>query len=137
METRMKKTNAKKKTTITKKSGMGGRSGATIVKVANKPDCKPEKFHPWSLSIYVYWFIILFFISATFYILGRSHDVVYKTTNDTGISEEVLLQSQDFYDSGKTKLMAGNLDDAISDLTAAIKADPGSVAGYLLRGEAY
>ena len=45
--------------------------------VQNQKAC----FNPWSLSIYIYWFIILFFIAATFYILGRSHDVLKSQKN--------------------------------------------------------
>ena len=110
--------------------------------VASKPTVKPTKasntkpcVNPWSVSIYVYWFIILFFIAATFYILGRSHNI--ETTPSVQITEEVLLQSGDLYESGKTKLAAGNITEAITDLTAAIEAGAASVDTYILRGEAY
>ena len=89
----------------------------------------------WSLSIYVYWFIILFFIAATFYILGRSHDVIYAPS--TTISEETLLQANDYYENGKTKLLAGNMDEALADLTTAIDSGAASIDTYILRGEAY
>lgn len=116
------------------------KSRTTVRPVASKPTVKPGKqkpcFNPWSLSIYVYWFIILFFIAATFYILGRSQNVQFGTSN-IEITEEVLLQSGDFYDSGKAKLLAGNIDEAITDLTASIDAGAASVDTYLLRGEAY
>ena len=128
----MKKTPAKK--TSVKKSKVSVRP------VASKPTVKMPKqkpcFNPWSLSIYVYWFIILFFIAATFYILGRAHNV-QPTANQVTITEEALLQSGDYYESGKTKLLAGNLADAIIDLTAAIDAGAPSVDTYILRGEAY
>ncbi len=111
--------------------------------LASKPSVKPAKvkaakpcFNPWSVSIYVYWFIILFFIAATFYILGRSHNIQPETPA-VQITEEVLLQSGDYYESGKTKLTAGNIPDAITDLTAAIDAGAASVDTYILRGEAY
>ena len=116
------------------------KSRTTVRPVASKPTVKSGKqkpcFNPWSLSIYVYWFIILFFIAATFYILGRSQNVQFGTSN-IEITEEVLLQSGDFYDSGKAKLLAGNIDEAITDLTASIDAGAASVDTYLLRGEAY
>lgn len=116
------------------------KSRTTVRPVASKPSVKSGKqkpcFNPWSLSIYVYWFIILFFIAATFYILGRSQNVQFGTSN-IEITEEVLLQSGDFYDSGKAKLLAGNIDEAITDLTASIDAGAASVDTYLLRGEAY
>lgn len=128
----MKKTPVKK--TANKKSR------ATVRPVATKSTIKTNKtkpcFNPWSLSIYVYWFIILFFIASTFYILGRAHTVQPKS-QPTEITEEVLLQSGDFYESGKTKLLAGELDSAIVDLSAAIDAGAASVDTYILRGEAY
>lgn len=130
----MKKTPAKN-TKNTKKA-------VKVRPVASKPTVKPAKtnaakpcFNPWSVSIYVYWFIILFFIAATFYILGRSHNM--QTTQSIQITEEVLLQSGDYYESGKTKLTAGNIAEAIADLTAAIDAGAASVDTYILRGEAY
>ncbi len=108
-------------------------SKATVKEVkANK--AKPC-FSPWSLSIYIYWFIILFFIAATFYILGRSHNGVQ--TSNIQITEEALMQANDYYESGKTKLLAGNIDEAIADLTASIDAGVAAVDSYILRGEAY
>jgi len=92
----------------------------------------------WSMSIYVYWFIILFFIAATFFILGRS-----QFTSDSrgglknGIAEEVLLRANDYYNNGKNEILAGNLDGAIADLTSAITTDGNMVSAYILRGEAY
>ena len=92
----------------------------------------------WSISIYVYWFIILFFIAATFYILGRSH-IVNNTMqpNGTQISEENLMRAADFYTRGKSEILAGNMDSALADLTAAIAADETMIDAYILRGEAY
>ncbi len=128
----MKKTPAKKKD--------NAKNGANVRPVASKPSIKNTKskpcFNPWSLSIYVYWFIILFFIAATFYILGRAHNARPSSVN-VEITEEVLLQAADYYDNGKTKLLAGNIDDAVADLTAAIEAGAASVDTYILRGEAY
>lgn len=104
------------------------------VKEAKANKAKPC-FSPWSLSIYIYWFIILFFIAATFYILGRSHNGVQ--TSNIQITEEALMQANDYYESGKTKLLAGNIDEAIADLTASIDAGVAAVDSYILRGEAY
>lgn len=103
-----------------------------VAKVTVKKACTSA----WSLSIYVYWFIILFFIAATFYILGRSHDAIY-TPSTAQISEEQLLQAGDYYENGKTKLLAGNIDEAIADLTTAIDGGAASIDTYILRGEAY
>lgn len=118
---------------------------------ARTAECK-QCFNPWSLSIYVYWFIILFFIAATFYILGRSHGVLnpnaksdevvemvagQQSGSNVEITEEALLQPNDYYQSGKEKLLSGNIDDAIADLTAAIESGNASVDAYILRGEAY
>ena len=99
-----------------------------------------KTYNPWSLSIYVYWFIILFFIAATFYILGRSHGVLnHRTSANDGavITEEALQSANDYYESGKTKLLAGEIDDAIADLTTAIDSENPTADMYVLRGEAY
>ena len=75
----------------------------------------------WSWTIYVYWFIILFFIAATFFILGRSQ---FSSSSrgglKNGISEEILMRANDYYNQGKNEILAGNLDAAIADLTSAI-----------------
>jgi len=100
----------------------------------------PKQYNPWSFSIYVYWFIILFFIAATFYILGRSHGVLNHRVplgNSAMVSEEALMQASDYYESGKTKLLSGDVEDAIDDLTTAIDAGNPTVDMYILRGEAY
>ncbi len=109
--------------------------GAKTEKVM--PECK-QCFNSWSLSIYIYWFIILFFISATFYILGRSHGMMNQAQSvSNNVSEETLLQASDYYERGKTNLLAKNIADAISDLTAAIETGSANVDAYILRGEAY
>lgn len=91
----------------------------------------------WSLSIYVYWFIILFFIAATFYILGRSHNTNNVKSSDTEIVEETLMRANDYYIRGKSEILSGNINDAITDLTAAIETDKNAIDAYILRGEAY
>lgn len=92
---------------------------------------------PWSWTIYVYWFIILFFIAATFYILGRSHEFLHPSTSDNVvISEEVLLQPEDYIAAAKEKLAAGNIEDAIAELNTAAEENATSNI-YALRGEAY
>ena len=78
----------------------------------------------WSWAIYVYWFIILFFIAATFYIIGRGHEFLSPTNRNVVVSEEVLKQAQDYVDSAKEKIVAGDLDAAIVDLNAAIDSMP-------------
>ena len=123
----MKKTPAKK--TTTKKTSV------SRVKPAVKT--MPKKTGACSLSIYVYWFIILFFIAATFYILGRSHNTISVSDTATQFTEEQLLQANDYYENGKTNLLAGNIDDALADLTTAIDSGAASLDTYILRGEAY
>lgn len=88
----------------------------------------------WSTPIYVYWFIILFFIAATFYILGRSHGMIH---NPATLNEEILMQANDYFNAGQSKLAAGDIEGAIADLTAVV--DSGAISGtaYLARGEAY
>jgi len=101
---------------------------------------KQKTYNPWSMSIYVYWFIILFFIAATFYILGRSHGVLNQRVplnNNVTVTEEALMGANEYYESGKTKLLAGEIDESIVDLTAAIDAGNPTPDMYILRGEAY
>lgn len=125
-----------KKTSLKKNNQ---KNSAKVRPVASKPtvnvNAKKTCANPWSLSIYVYWFIILFFIAATFYILGRSHNEA-PNTNEVQITEEVLMQAADYYEKGREKLVAGNIDEAIADLTTAIDAGAASVDTYILRGEA-
>jgi tetratricopeptide (TPR) repeat protein len=132
----MKKTPAKN----TEKTSKASKNVVKVRPVSSKSTVKTERtkpcFNPWSVSIYVYWFIILFFIAATFYILGRSHNVQPNVVN-IEITEEVLLQAGDYLDSGKVKLASGNVEEAIADLTAAIDTGVASVNTYVLRGEAY
>ena len=111
---------------------------------------RPRESAPWSMSIYVYWFIILFFIAATFYILGRSHLMNNESRNAIGnenieiidtqndnVAEEQLMGAADYYTHGKSEILAGNIENAIADLNAAIQIDATMVDAYILRGEAY
>lgn len=125
-----------KKTTITRttKTVKTAKTAPVTTTTTKKP------YNPWSFSIYVYWFIILFFIAATFYILGRSHGVLnhrVPLSNSASVSEEALLQASDYYEAGKTKLLSGDVEDAIDDLTTAIDAGNPTADMYVLRGEAY
>ena len=114
------------------------KSPKTAKTVAFQAKQNKKTYNPWSMSIYVYWFIILFFIAATFYILGRSHGVLNnRSTSGTNVTEEVLMGASEYYENGKTKLLAGELDAAIADLTAAIDAGNPTADMYVLRGEAY
>lgn len=128
------KKSTKKKLTKAAVSKPAPKKELFVVKKAD--DIKPC-FNAWSLSIYVYWFIILFFISATFYILGRSHGILHPITNNVEITEESLMKPAEYMNSGKAKLMSGNIEDAISDLTVAIQADNPDANAFVLRGEAY
>ena len=89
----------------------------------------------WSWAIYVYWFIILFFIAATFYIIGRGHEFL-SPSNRNVITEEALKQSADYVDEARERIVAGDMEAAIVDLTAAIDANA-NASIYTLRGEAY
>ncbi len=132
----MKNTPAKN----TKKTAKATKTVAKVRPVASKSTVKTEKtkpcFNTGSVSIYVYWFLILFFIASTFYILGRSHNTQPSIAN-IEITEEVLLQAGDYLESGKVKLAMGNVEEAIADLNAAIETGVASVDTYILRGEAY
>lgn len=125
----MKKTASKK---TTKQAKAAPRA------VAVTPVAKPAKQGS-SFSLYVYWFIILFFIAATFYILGRSHGALTNRggVNNVEVTEEELLMSNDYYEMGKNAVVAGNLDEAMADLNAAIAADATNVNAFILRGEVY
>jgi len=133
-----KKTTAKKltpkKAIATKAVTRRGRVAKVAVK---KSDTTESRFNAWSMSIYVYWFIILFFISATFYILGRSHGLLNPVRGNVEITEEALLMPYEYFESGKMKLISGNIDDAIADLTVSLQSDNPPVDAYILRGEAY
>lgn len=133
-----------KKNTVGKASVQKKKNTATKSVAAKSQVSKPQiaavpkkTGSAWPLSVYIYWFIILFFIAATFYILGRNHGVATNVPNNVQITEEQLMQSGDYYNSGKTKLLSGDIDAAVIDLTAAIDADNASVDAYILRGEAY
>jgi len=89
----------------------------------------------WSWAIYVYWFIILFFIAATFYIIGRGHEFLHPSRNVI-ITEEALLRPQDYVDSAKQKIMAGDIDEALAELNVAVDSNVNSDV-YALRGELY
>lgn len=89
----------------------------------------------WSWAIYVYWFIILFFIAATFYIIGRGHEFLHPSRNVV-ITEEALMRPQDYVDSAKQKIMAGDIDDALTELNVSIDSNANSDV-YALRGELY
>ncbi len=88
----------------------------------------------WTTPIYVYWFIILFFIAATFYILGRSHGMIH---NPATLNEEVLMQATDYYNASQEKLKAGDIEGAIADLTAVVNSGVVSGNAYIARGDAY
>ena len=125
-----------KKTTTSKNA----KRTTPVNSVAMHATPNKKTYNPWSMSIYVYWFIILFFIAATFYILGRSHGVLnhrVPLNNNTNISEEALMGASEYYESGKTKLLTGEIEDAIVDLTTAIDAGNPTSDMYVLRGEAY
>ena len=94
----------------------------------------------WSWTIYVYWFIILFFIAATFYIIGRSQEFLHPSNpnvvSNIVITEESLVQPNGYFDNAKEKIVAGDLDGAIVDLNSAIDTNANTNV-YALRGEVY
>ena len=110
------------------------RKSAVKKQVNQMPTCSASS--PWSWTIYVYWFIILFFIAATFYILGRSHEFLHPSVDNVVVTEEVLLQPEDYIAAAKEKLAAGNIEDAIAELDTAVESNATSNV-YALRGEAY
>ncbi|MBO7644923.1 MAG: tetratricopeptide repeat protein [Alphaproteobacteria bacterium] len=105
-----------------------------LKKICDKEMCCENSV--WSWTIYVYWFIILFFIAATFYILGRSHEFLYPSSRRLSLVEERLLQYNDYMDHAKEKLANGDMEGAIADVNLAIGANATSDM-YALRGEIY
>ena len=128
----MKKISAKKNT-VNKKSPVVRAVAPAVEKKETK--LKPC-IHTWSVSIYIYWFIVLFFFGASFYILGRAHNTNSMKAS-VAVTEEALLQSAEYYNNAKQSLMDGNVDAALVDLAAAIDGGAASVDAYILRAEAY
>lgn len=116
------------------------KGGLFMRKVIKKTNDKPKSntvktmTSGWTTPIYVYWFIILFFIAATFYILGRSHGMIH---NPATLNEEILMQANDYFNAGKSKLEQGDIEGAIADLTAVVNSGVVSGTAYIARGEAY
>ncbi len=119
----------------------------TKAKAVKKPVVKPvktkkiqkpvtRKINAHNLSIYVYWLIIIVFISATLFILGARYMQNYQA-KVTVMEEEVLLQSDNYITSGKVKLKDGDLSGAISDLSEALKTQEPSADAFTARGKAY
>ncbi len=102
---------------------------------ASKPASSGCCVNVWSWSIYAYWFIILFFIASTFYILGRSHEFTHPRPNVV-IAEETLVKAEDYVADAKEQLIAGDMEAAIASLNASIDSNAASDT-YTLRGEAY
>ena len=111
-------------------------SVAAVEKRAKSKIAECNASSAWSWTIYVYWFIILFFIAATFYIIGRSQEFLHPSLRRNNITEERLLQPEDYVESVKEKLVVGDFKGAIGDLDAAIDSNASS-SMYALRGEAY
>ena len=55
----------------------------------------------------------------------------------TASAAQPSFAAEDFYQSGKTQLAAGNAGAAVDDFTEAINLKPGMADAYLGRGEAY
>ena len=103
-------------------------------KVVAKEPCSSSNM--WSWTIYVYWFLILFFIAATFYLIGRSHEFLHPSRDNIVITEEARLQPDDYVVSAREKFVAGDIEAAIAELNAAIDSNASSNL-YALRGEVY
>lgn len=86
-------------------------------------------------TIYFYWIIIIFFVCATFYIVGRGHEFLIKYDNES--QYEISDQGLQLLETGKTKLLDGDIQGALIDVSAAIETDPESALAYTYRGEIY
>ena len=80
------------KKNITSKNQANKKNKKLMQKSVTENVAAKQASRSWSISIYVYWFIILFFIAATFYILGRSHGncEVKDQANNVEITEDKL-----------------------------------------------
>ncbi len=87
-------------------------------------------------TMFVYWGIIFFFVCATFYILGRGHEILLKN-NIMGTSYVMSTQGSQLLESGKRKLLQGDIQGSLVDVSAAIQSDPESALAYTYRGEVY
>ena len=109
--------------------------------VARNDMVAKDTCYSWSWAIYIYWFIILFFIAATFYIIGRGQEFLHPAPQNAVVAnvvvtEEPLMRADDYVNLAKEKLMVGDMDGAIAELNTAIESNANSNV-YALRGEAY
>ncbi|MCL1891901.1 MAG: tetratricopeptide repeat protein [Alphaproteobacteria bacterium] len=142
----MPKKSMKKSTRrVVKKPAAPKKIAATAaVKQIAKPVAMPiagaKPAHRARFTLYVYWVIILFFVSATFYILGRGHNILVKHES-RGAEIEMVQQAQsasaELLEMGKNKLLGGDFPGAVIDMTAAIEVDSNNALAYNYRGEAY
>lgn len=131
------------------KTAARAKSAPKATKVAPKA-AAPEQHRLSRMSLFIYWIIILFFVSATFYILGRSQEMLKHPL--PAVSTVEIIDGQNLADmtvdqrndvaskyllSGKAKFQNADYDSAARDLSVAIDAAPGLVDAYNLRGEAY
>ena len=86
--------------------------------------------------IYVYWAIILFFVSSTFYILGRGQEFM-RQRHPSYATATMNINVDDYMISGKAKLLSGDILGAIDDLSMAIDANPELADAHIYRGEAF
>lgn len=117
------------------------------IKNTASAESKKTRSSVWSaerLTIYVYWFIILFFVAATFYIIGRSQEFMKKPAPVDNV--EIVdvytpgigdVNADDYLKTGKSKLLSGDIQGAIHDLGLAIAANPNVADAYIFRGEGY
>ncbi len=130
------KSPVKKKSTV---KSVAKKTVKPVVKTAiktTKISQPKKKFHVWDLSIYIYWFIILFFIGATTYILGARHMFNQQNTVEF-VAEERLMQNIDYILAGTDKMKAGDMKGAAQDFTVALKTENPSPDVFVLRGQAY
>ena len=135
----MKKTSAKKQP--------AKNARVAVRPVASKPTVKnvatKSCMSSCSMSVYIYWFIILFFVAAASFVCGgelKGRRIAKNNTpvvEQVAITEETLLKVGDFINSAREHLQSGNNENAIIDLTAAIDTGAAPVDVYLVRGRTY
>ena len=121
---------------------------ATEMPVVRAPVRISKAKTPWftaeKFTIYIYWFIILFFVGATFYLLGRGQEFFRKQKGmdnvevvDVSAPNAVGVTASDYLTAGKSKLLSGDATGAIYDLSVAIGANPDFADAYIYRGESF
>lgn len=113
------------------------KKAARAVKSVVKPIAAPmqtaDAVKKSKTSVRIYWLVILFFVAATFYILGRGQEII----KHFDANKNMPTMSSELLDSAKEKLISGDTKGVIADMTVALEHDPNLAMAYTIRGEAF